>query len=81
MKLRNDLITEDTNEAVTDAIEYFNNNDSAGYADYVENKVCTEHDFYKTHMINADSVEKMNGLRSEYNAVIRSYIRGLKERV
>ena len=79
MKLPNDLITEDTNSKVLAAIEKFNGADSAGFADYIENKVESEHDFYKGHMINASSVEKMNGLRSEYNAVIVAYIRGLNE--
>jgi hypothetical protein len=79
MKLLNDLISEDTNNQVLASIAKFKSEDSDGYAAYIEGKVESEHDFYKGHMINSSSVERMNGLKKEYNAVIVSFIRGLSD--
>lgn len=71
MKLRNDLITEEANKLVDDAIAELEKNNCAGIADRLERNLRREHEYFK-HLIQIAETdfERREELRVGYSEIM-----------
>lgn len=68
MKLRNDLITIENNEKVSEVVTTLNNKNCAGISERLERAVNRESEIYKKAIKNCgDDFQRRNALVNDYN--------------